>query len=55
MSTIIALLAVILIVGAAGIYIYRAKKKGHVKCIGCPYAGTCSSGSCHGNDEPEKR
>lgn len=43
---------VILILGAAILYIRRAKKKG-VKCIGCPDSAVCSgkcagcSGSCH--------
>lgn len=44
---------VLLIVGAAMVYIRKEKKRG-VKCIGCPAAGTCSqkhhSGSecsCH--------
>lgn len=34
--------AIVLIVGAALIYIVRSKRKG--KCIGCP-----DSASCHGN------
>ena len=40
---------VVLIVGLAGTYIYRSKKKG-VKCIGCPDSGTCSGkcGNCSG-------
>ena len=39
------ILAVMLIVGGAGYYVYRAKKRGQ-KCIGCPYAGKegCSCG-----------
>lgn len=32
---------VIIIVGAALLYIRKEKKKG-VVCIGCPHAGTCS-------------
>ena len=35
----------ILILGLAGLYVYRAKRKG-IKCIGCPNGATCS-GSCH--------
>jgi hypothetical protein len=35
---------IVLILGAAGWYIYRSKKSGK-KCIGCPDSGTCS-GSC---------
>ena len=43
---IIAILAILLMVGGAIIYIVKAKKKGQ-KCIGCPYSGSCggSSGS----------
>ena len=37
---------VVLIVAAAGYFIYRAKKRGQ-KCIGCPHSGTCS-GNCSG-------
>ena len=36
--------ALVLIVGAAGWYVYKAKKNG-AKCIGCPAAGGCS-GKC---------
>jgi len=42
--------AIIAIVGAAGLYIYRAKKRG-VKCIGCPSGATCGAqgkGGCEG-------
>ena len=39
---------VVLIVAAAGYFIYRAKKRGQ-KCIGCPHGGTCSGNcSCSG-------
>ncbi len=34
----------IVIVGAAILYIVKAKKKG-IKCIGCPAAGQCAGGS----------
>ena len=37
------------IVGAAGGYVYRAKKRG-AKCIGCPVAGGCS-GKCSCQNE----
>lgn len=36
---------VFVIVGAAVVYIYKEKKKGK-KCIGCPYADSCSTKSC---------
>ena len=39
---------VVVIVAAAGFYIWRQKKQG-AKCIGCPYAKRCSSkGNCSG-------
>ena len=48
---------IVLILGAAGFYIYKAKKSGK-KCIGCPDGGcSCSSGKegcgcgCCGNDK----
>jgi hypothetical protein len=40
----IVILVIAGIVGLAGWYVLRAKKKGR-KCIGCPDSGTCS-GSC---------
>lgn len=38
------------ILGAAALYIYKAKKKG-VKCIGCPEGAKCSGccAGCSGN------
>ena len=44
MIDLILVAALALIVGAAGWYVYRAKKRG-TKCIGCPAAGSCS-GKC---------
>ena len=38
MIDILIVLAVLLIVGGAGFYVWRAQKRGQ-KCIGCPYAG----------------
>ena len=35
-------LIIVAIIAAAGLYIYKEKKRG-VKCIGCPSAGTCAS------------
>ncbi|MBO5565544.1 MAG: FeoB-associated Cys-rich membrane protein [Lachnospiraceae bacterium] len=40
MATIIALLAVVLIVFFAVRYIVKSKKSG-AKCIGCPESGSC--------------
>ena len=46
MVDLIIIVVVLAIVGAAGLYILKAKKKG-VKCIGCPAAGQCKhSCSC---------
>jgi len=44
---IIAIIAIVLIIGAAVAYIIKAKKSGQ-KCIGCPHSKTCSSakGGC---------
>ena len=38
---------IVLIVGGAGFYIYRAKKSGK-KCIGCPDGGSCCNGKASG-------
>ena len=46
MENILIILVTGLIVGLAGGYVYRAKKRG-VKCIGCPDSGSCS-GNCSG-------
>ena len=40
LPTILAVLALALIVTLAVVYIVREKKRG-VKCIGCPYADSC--------------
>ena len=49
---IIAIVAVI--VAAAGIYVYKAKKSGK-KCIGCPEGCNCSEKKCSCcHDEQEK-
>lgn len=48
MTDVIIILVVLAIVGGAGTYIWRAKKRGQ-RCIGCPCAGKegCSGGgSC---------
>lgn len=46
MDSLIVLLVIAAIVGLAGAYIYKSKKKG-VQCIGCPDAPHCS-GKCAG-------
>lgn len=44
MENIIAIIILVIVVGWAATYIYKAKKNG-VKCVGCPAGGSCSSGS----------
>ena len=44
LENIIIIAVVVLIVGGASAYIYKAKKSGQ-KCIGCPYSGECGT-SC---------
>lgn len=41
---VIAIIAIVLIVGLAVLYIIKAKKSGR-KCIGCPDSATCSARS----------
>lgn len=43
MESIIAAIVLLIILGLAGLYIYKAKKRGE-QCIGCPYSKTCASG-----------
>ncbi|MBQ9091991.1 MAG: FeoB-associated Cys-rich membrane protein [Anaerotignum sp.] len=45
MTDIIVGLIVVIIVGAALLYIRKEKKKG-VVCIGCPHAGVCAKKNC---------
>lgn len=47
MEDFIILAVIVLIIGFAARYVYKAKKRG-VKCIGCPDGGSCS-GNCSGN------
>ena len=42
MTDIVIAAVLVVIVGAAVLYIYIAKKSGK-KCIGCPYACTCDA------------
>ena len=56
LTEIIAVAAIVVIVGGAILYIIKAKKSGR-KCIGCPYSSSCKSGcksggcpSCKNND-----
>ena len=45
---IIAIIVIVLIIGAALFYIIKAKKSGR-KCIGCPNSGSCSHANKKGN------
>ncbi len=49
----IAIAAIVLILGAAVLYIVRAKKRGE-KCVGCPYAKQCG-GNCGGGCADETK
>jgi hypothetical protein len=59
MKDLIVILVVLLILGLAALYIWKARKRG-VKCIGCPSSATCSgkcagcSGNCCGKAEKEQ-
>ena len=44
MIDVLILLVLAGILGGAGYYVYRARKRGQ-KCIGCPASGSCS-GAC---------
>ncbi len=44
MEDIIAIVIIVLIVGLAGLYVFKKKKKGS-RCIGCPYGDECCSKS----------
>lgn len=44
MENVILAAVLVIVVGAAALYIYKAKKSGK-KCIGCPDSGSCS-GHC---------
>ena len=45
MDNLIVIGILLVIVGAAVLYIWKEKKKG-TRCIGCPSAGHCSSNGC---------
>lgn len=48
-ESIIIVVMLVIIIGGAGVYIYKAKKNGQ-KCIGCPYAKQCKKNSCSCNE-----
>lgn len=54
-ADIVAIVVIALVVGAAALYIIKAKKSGK-KCIGCPDSGSCSGkcASCHCSSHSEE-
>ncbi len=50
MENYILIIILILVIGGAAFYVYRAKKRGNVLCIGCPHAKNCG-GKCSGCDK----
>ena len=44
LETVIVMLILLVVIGSAALYVYRAKKRG-VKCVGCPHGGHCG-GDC---------
>lgn len=47
MADFILIIVLLFILTFAGLYVYRAKKKGK-KCIGCPDSGACRGKCCGG-------
>jgi len=47
MVDLIAIAALIAVLGAAVVYIRREKKKGHA-CVGCPHAAQCAKAKKNG-------
>ena len=53
MKNLVLFIVLAVILALAGLYVYRAKKKGKA-CIGCPYRGQCGSetnGGCNCSEE----
>lgn len=50
MTDVIIVLVLVIVLGAAGFYIYKAKKSGK-KCIGCPYSQDCNQKQCNCSNE----
>lgn len=53
MTNAIIIIILIFIIGLAGGYVYRSKKKGK-KCIGCPEADNCGKKQCSCSDDTKK-
>ena len=49
MANVIVIIVLILVIGLALFTMWKNRKKG-MKCVGCPYASTCSGGCSHQND-----
>lgn len=45
MINVILVIVILLIAFCAGMYLYRAKKRGE-HCVGCPYAKMCGGTNC---------
>ncbi|MBE6670277.1 MAG: FeoB-associated Cys-rich membrane protein [Ruminococcaceae bacterium] len=57
-ENIIIIAIIVLVLGSAAFYVYKAKKSGK-KCIGCPDSGSCSGNcscccGCGGEGEKKK-
>ncbi len=48
MDNLLVILLIVVILGTAAAYVYKAKKSGQ-QCIGCPHSKSCSGG-CHCNN-----
>lgn len=57
MENYIVIAILVVIIGLAAFYIYKAKKNGK-KCVGCPYCDSCSSknssGCCSDSDSKKQ-
>lgn len=53
MENVVIIAVLVLILGAAGWYVWKSRKAG-VKCIGCPDGGSCG-GNCSGCCGCEKK
>ncbi|MBQ2613819.1 MAG: FeoB-associated Cys-rich membrane protein [Clostridia bacterium] len=54
MENIIIIAILVLILGFAGWYVYKEKRKGN-KCIGCPFADSCKSSCCDQKKKSSRR
>lgn len=48
MADLITILIILLAVGGASWYLYKAKKRGQT-CVGCPHSKQCSRYQCNNN------